>query len=111
MIVLYYLRKLWLHNLGVCNMSTQKTTCFLCAEQFAGKGPNEVLSSLSWYIDHNIPAEIETLHVFMDNLCAQGNNRYVFAFWDNYAQTRFKSIHLHYPVPGHSYMPIARVFV
>lgn len=59
---------------------------------------------------NSIPDEVDKLHVFMDNCCGQGKNRYVFAFWDYIAQNRLQEVHLYFPIPGHSFMPIDRNF-
>ncbi|KAF2881554.1 hypothetical protein ILUMI_24613 [Ignelater luminosus] len=39
----YYKRQLWLHNLGINNVLSNQATMFLFTENFAHKGPNEVV--------------------------------------------------------------------
>ncbi len=46
----YYMRQLWLHNFCIHNMTNEKTEMFVYSEHFAGKGANEVISCLDFYI-------------------------------------------------------------
>lgn len=49
----YYKRQLWLHNFGINNVVTNQATMFLFTENFATKGPNEVITALNFYIQKN----------------------------------------------------------
>ncbi len=106
----YYRRQLWLQNLGVYDMAAQKATCFIYAEHYAKKSPNEVISCLDWYMQNKVPDGVRDMHVFMDNCLSQGKNLFILAYWMHLAQTRFKTVQLHFPIPGHSYLPIDRTF-
>ena len=48
----YYMRQLWLHNFCIHDMETEKANMFLYSEHFAGKGPNEVISIINFYINN-----------------------------------------------------------
>ncbi len=81
------------------------------SENFARKGANEVLSCLQWFVNNIIPETVEILRVFCDNCGGQNKNRYVFLFLRLLVDTkRFRSVHLSFPLPGHSYMPCDRDF-
>lgn len=105
----YYKRQLWLHNLGIHDCVKNKATMFLYAEHYAGKGPNEVLSCLRYYID-NIPSSVKQLHIFADNCYSQNKNKYMLAYIESLANSRFQMVEMHYPIPGHSRMPCDRDF-
>ena len=96
----YYLRQLWIHNLGNHNFGTKKATMVLYAEHFAPKGPNEVISALKWYIENNITRYTEQLHVFMDNCFVQCKNKYLLAFWKCTSDYYNIEVKLYYSVPG-----------
>ena len=106
----YYKRQLWLHSFGVCNVASNDTTIFLSSETVSVKSPNEVISCMKWYVANKVDTSVRELHVFMDNFASQGKNRYVFAFWLHLAQVRFQKVYLYYPIPGHTFMPIYRIF-
>jgi hypothetical protein len=46
----YYLRQLWIHNFCIHDMKTGAADVFLYSENFAGKGPNESISCLDFYV-------------------------------------------------------------
>ncbi|CAG7828551.1 unnamed protein product [Allacma fusca] len=79
---------------------------FVYSEHFAKKGANEVLTCLIWYITNIVPGTCTHLHIYCDNTYGQNKNRYLFAVLQNLANNRFTNVCVHYPVPGHSRMPI-----
>lgn len=105
----YYKRQLWLHNLGMHDVGTKKATMFVYAEHYAKKGPNETISCLKYYISQ-LSVHVKHLHIFADNCFSQNKSKYMVAFIYMLAHTRFTSVTLHYPIPGHSRMPCDRDF-
>jgi hypothetical protein len=61
----YYIRLLWIHNFCIHTMRTESAEMFLYSEHFAGKGPNEVISFLKFYIE-KLETNITSLYVFCD---------------------------------------------
>ncbi len=57
----YYMRQLWLHNFCIHNMVNEKAEMFVYSEHFAGKGANEVISFLDFYINR-LSSEIKILY-------------------------------------------------
>ncbi|CAG9829796.1 unnamed protein product [Diabrotica balteata] len=107
----YYLRQLWIHNLGIRCLTTGKTNMYMYAEHFAQKGPNEVISCLQDYITQNQKPEQRYLKLFCDNCFSQNKNRYLFVFLDQLCSNNiFEAIEIWYPIPGHSMMPVDRDF-
>lgn len=105
----YYLRLLWMHNVGVHNLGEKTATMHVYTENYALKGPNEVLTALEDYIQENKkPYQLE---LFCDNVYSQNKNRYLFAFLDQMcAKGIFETATIFYPIPRHSMMPIDRDF-
>lgn len=84
---------------------------YLYTEQYALKGPNEVISALNDYIENNKSPTHTELEIYCDNCYSQNKNRYLFAFLDQLCATGvFQKVSVYYPVPGHSMMPIDRDF-
>ena len=46
----YYKQQLWLHNFCIHDNVSHRAKMFLFAEHYAGKGPNEVISCLKYYL-------------------------------------------------------------
>ncbi len=105
----YYKRQLWLHNLCIHNMVDDDATMYLYSEHYAGKGPNEVISCLDDYIK-DLPQSVTALHVFTDNCFSQNKNKYLCAYLNYICNVRLMSVHVYYPIPGHSRMPCDRDF-
>lgn len=71
----YYKRQLWLHNLCVHSMASDKApNMYLYAEHYAGKDPNDVIACLNHYIE-DLPDHISKLTIFADNCFSQNKNR------------------------------------
>lgn len=107
----YYISQLWLHIFGIHNLKTHKATMYTYTENFAQKGPNEVITCLSDYIEkHKAPLQTKLI-IFCDNAFSQNKNRILFTYLDQLCKSNvFKDIEIWYPVPGHSMMPIDRDF-
>lgn len=106
----YYKRQLWLYNLCIKDMTTNRSVMFMYSEHFARKGPNETTSCLLNYFDSLSPT-IRKVCLFCDNCAAQNKNRYLWTVLQSLVESgRFDSIVIHYPVPGHSRLPCDRDF-
>ena len=106
----YYMRQLWMHNLGINDLCTNETTMFVYSEHFAHNGPNEVISCLKWFFDNKVSDSIKTVHVFMNNCFEQCKSNFLLSFWYWLSQSRFHEIRLYYSISGHLCMPINRDF-
>lgn len=106
----YYKRQLWLHNFGINNIVSNQASMFLYTENFANKGPNEVITSVDYYIKKYRKSETKLI-IFCDNCFSQNKNRYLFTYLDSLcAANTFQSVAVFYPIPGHSMMPIDRCY-
>lgn len=107
----YFRRQLWLYNICIYDIGTDAAKMFVYAEHFALKGPNEVVSILSWYFANVLSENVKNLHIFADNCGAQNKNRFLWAFLQSTVESgRFNTITMAYPMPGHSFMPCDRAF-
>ena len=105
----YYKRQLWFHNFCILDTVQDQATMFIYAKNYAGKGPNEVISCLDFYI-RSLPCGITKLHIFADNFFSQNKNRYIIAYLYAIANSKLDEIHVFYPLPGHSRMPCDKDF-
>ena len=105
----YYKRQLWIHNFCIHDTVQDQATMFVYAENYAGKGPNEVISCLDFYI-RSLPSEITKLRIFADNCFSQNKNRYIISYLYAIVNSKLDEIHVFYPLPGHSRMPCDRDF-
>ena len=105
----YYKRQLWLHNFCIHDNVNNLAWMFLYSENFAAKGPNEVISCLDFFINR-LSSKIRKLHIFADNCFSQNKNRYLFSYLYATAHSKLDEIHIYYPIPGHSRMPCDRDF-
>jgi len=102
----FFLRQLWLFNFGIRIMKTGQTYFFSYCEHFAKKGSAEVISFIKYYIENIVPNNVRHLHLFCDNSSGQNKHRFLFAYLHSVCPSRFETIHLEFPVPGHSRMTI-----
>ena len=105
----YYKRQLWLHNFCIHDNVNNHAWMFLYSENFAAKGPNEVISCLDFYINR-LSSKIRKQHIFADNCFSQNKNRYLFSYLYAAAHLKLDEVYIHNPIPGHSRMPCDRDF-
>ena len=105
----YYKRQLAVHNLGIHDVCSGHASMYVYPENFAHKGPNEVLSCLEHYLNA-LPQSLKKLVIFTDNCFSQNKNRYIIAFLQNLCNTKLIEVEIKYPIPGHSRMPCDRDF-
>ena len=79
---LYYYRKLTVSVFGVHNFKDRTMVCYVYHEGEGGKGPNEVASLLSNYIETYIlcDPQIKKLKIFADNCAGQNKNHVIMRF-------------------------------
>jgi len=106
----YFSSPLNVFNFGVKNLQSGATTMFFYPQNFAKKGSNEVSSMLFWYIQAKRTANTRHLVVFADNSAGQNKNRFVFCLFQHLCNTVFETVTIHFPTPGHSFLPIDREF-
>ena len=83
---------------------------FLYAENYAGKGPNDVLLCLQHYFKAQ-PFEIKKIKLFANNCFSQNKNRHLIAFFHALVHnSRIQEVSIYYPLPGHCRMPCDQGF-
>lgn len=107
---LFYLRQVWVYNIGFYSCKTGCSKMYMFDETTGRKGSNETVSLLKHYIDNYITEEVKTLHLFSDNCAGQNKNILMVQFLSSLcASGKFIKIH-HFPERGHSFMPCDRAF-
>ena len=103
----YYKRQLSIFNFNI-HVTGDNSAYFFCySESTAKKGSNEVISFLDHFFNNVVEKNVTVVDIFLDSSAGQNKNFLLFKylhFLTNY-EKRFKKIHLHYPVRGHSYLP------
>jgi hypothetical protein len=110
---LYYYRKLTVSVFGIHNLKDGTMVCYVYHEGEGGKGPNEVVSLLSHYIETYILSDpnVKKLKIFADNCAGQNKNNPITRFIMALVEVgKFDSVELLYPIRGHSFMPCDRDF-
>lgn len=98
-------------NFGIHNIQENTATMYVHTENYALRGPNEVIKALDDYIKNNKKPSQTRLELYCDNCFSQKKNRYLFTFLDQLcARGLLESVTIFYPVPGHSMMPVDRDF-
>jgi len=104
------MRQLWIHNFSIHTMRNETADMFVYSEHYAGKGPNEVISFMDFYMKKLDP-NVKKLYIFSDNCFAHGKNRYIWLFYLNLIKSKtINEIMVIYPVVGHSYLDCDRDF-
>ena len=105
----FYKRQLWIHNFCIHDCVNENATMFLCAERYVGKGPNEVISCLDYFISALL-SSMKKLKIFADNRFSQNKNKYIVAYFHSIVHSNLEEIQVFYPLPGHSRLPCDRDF-
>ena len=109
----YYLRKLWVYNFCVYDVTKGKATMFMWDEVTGGRGSDEVATCLMKWIDmrQSEGQKFDVLRVFCDNAGGQNKNIHIVlaALRLIHAKKLFR-IEFVFMVSGHSYMPCDRSF-
>jgi hypothetical protein len=111
--VAFYLRTLWLYNLGVHLTYKDHSQPFfhIWTEADGGRGCGEVASSILAFIDAaNIPTGSHLI-AWSDSCCGQNKNFFIVCLWQYLVKSgRFSVIDHKFPESGHSYMDSDRDF-
>ncbi|GFN78582.1 hypothetical protein PoB_000508800 [Plakobranchus ocellatus] len=86
-------------------------TMHMWSEDVAGRGSNEVLSSLNRYFS-NKALDASNLIALSDSCGGQKKNKNIIGFWYYLVHVKqiFKSIEHKFPIPGHTFLPCERDF-
>jgi len=110
----FYLRQLWLYNLGVHVISNKvdEPHFHIWTENEGHRGVNEVCSSLlAFFNGTKIGDEDSKLVAWSDSCGGQNKNHMMICFWQYMIYCkRFRSIDHKFPEPGHSYLDCDRDF-
>jgi hypothetical protein len=106
----YYMRQLWIQNFCIHTFKNETADMFVYSEHFAGKGPNEVISFIEFYVK-KLNSNIKILYIFCDNAFSQNKNRFNWIYFSNLIKNeKLEEIVVIYPIPGHSYLNNDRNF-
>ena len=107
----YYKRQLSIYNLGINTLWNKQGHMMLWSENEAGKGTNEVCSSIYKFLRDSNLSSINEVHTFSDTCGGQNRNKAMLSFI-MFACTKFRiSVWVHrYMESGHSYLPNDRDF-
>jgi len=110
--VSFYLRQLWLYDLGIHVLSKKESRAIfnLWTEDEAGRGCEEVGSALLAFLD---TADFVGGHLvaWSDSCCGQNKNFFIICIWQYLiAKRRFDIVDHKFPVPGHSFLDSDRDF-
>lgn len=107
----FYLRKIWMYNLGIYDGKTGKSYMNMWTEDVAKRGSDEIASCLLKYIKEHPPTPNKHLIVFTDNCGGQNKNWTIMALWLHLVRTKvYKSIEHRFLVAGHTHLPCDRDF-
>lgn len=85
--VFYYSRKLSAYNFSVFDLADRQGYCYVWDQSTAGKGPDEVCSSLQLFMSEKMATqEVEEFRFFSDNCAGQNRNRFLFGFYSYMSQ-------------------------
>lgn len=107
----FYLRKIWMYNLGIYDGKTGKSYMNMWTEDVAKRGSDEIASCILKYIKEHPPTPNKHLIVFTDNCGGQNKNWTIMALWLHLVRTKvYKSIEHRFLVAGHTHLPCDRDF-
>lgn len=110
--ILFYMRNLTMFNLGVHDGSTGNGYFHTWLETEAGRGPQEIASSVLKFLQTNLKKTAETLILWCDSCSGQNRNFILTAMLHHFLSTQLtlKTILIRFLVSGHSYMSCDRDF-
>ena len=94
----YYKRQLAVHNFGIHDTKTKKATMFVCSENFAHKGPNEIISMLDFYVK-KLSENVKNIVIFYNNCSSQNKNKYLIALLYYLSNIRFQEVNVFLSYP------------
>lgn len=112
--VAFYLRKLWLYNLGVHCVTKELNRAYfhVWSENEGGRGSEEIASCLMAFVNTmQLQSNKSHLIAWSDSCAGQNKNIYLIMFWQYLILAKkFKIIDHKFPEVGHSYMDSDRDF-
>ena len=108
----YYKRQLSVYLFNIHNLTDNDSCFFIYDETVAKKGSNDVCSMLQLFLNSFVSDSVKHLTLFCDSCGGQNKNYTVFRFLYYLVNTakRFQSLHVIYPIRGHSYMECDKNF-
>lgn len=109
----YYLRKLWVYNFCIYDVTKGKGSMFVWDEVTGGRGSDEIATCLMKWLEirQSEGQKFDVLRVFCDNCGGQNKNIYVIlAALRLIHAKKLVRIEFVFMVSGHSYMPCDRSF-
>lgn len=102
----YYLRQMYAYNLTIVDTKTGKTYCYMWHEGQAGRGANEIGSSMFLHLVDDLPPVVENVTLISDCCSGQNRNNIVAAALMTAleAHPTLKTIDHIFLVPGHTRM-------
>ena len=112
--IAYYLRKLWVYNFCIYDVTKGKVSMFVWDEITGGRGSDEVASMIMKWLQlrrEEGDANFDILRIFCDNCAGQNKNINVLLAALRIVHEKLISrIEFVYMVSGHSYLPCDRAF-
>ncbi|XP_046673782.1 uncharacterized protein LOC124362930 [Homalodisca vitripennis] len=117
----YFLRQFYVYNFTMClgsslsKQTVENTFIYAWTEMEGAKGSSEIASCVRHRLSETVyPENVHTIRLFADGAGGQNKNTILITALLNWLLTKapqhIKTIVIHYPVPGHSYIPPDRVF-
>lgn len=110
----FYLRQIGYYTLCIVEHNTKNPIFYTWTEDQAGRGCTEVGSALLDFLNKvDIEEDITELRLFCDGCGGQNKNTHIvhtLLFWLQQTTTKIESITLIFPVRGHSFLPVDRIF-
>lgn len=117
----YFLRQFYVSNFTMClgsshsKQTRENTFIYAWTEMEGAKGSSEIASCVRHRLSETIyPQNTHTIRLFADGAGGQNKNTIVITALLNWLLTEapqhIERIVIHYPVPGHSYIPPDRIF-
>ena len=108
--LVFYLRQLWVYNLGIHNCGSGDGYMCMWSENVARRGSDEIASCL-WNYFQSLPITRQHVVAYSDSCGGQNKNFYIVCFWiylllEGYSET----IDHKFLTPGHIYLPSDRDF-
>lgn len=110
----YYLRQIGYYTLCIVENNNQNPVFYTWTEDQASRGCTEVGSALFDFLNNvDIEKDITELRLFCDGCGGQNKNTHIIhtlLFWLQKTTKNIKSITIIFPVRGHSFLPVDRIF-
>ena len=108
--LVFYLRQLWVYNLGIHNCGSRDGYMCMWPENIASRGSDEIASCL-WNFFQSLPTTRKHLVAYSDSCGGQNKNFYIVCFWVYLLlKGYFEVIDHKFLTPGHTFLPSDRDF-